>query len=108
MVHSHSFQDDEVDETFSLFSIASRQEQRVCIKIEMSTGSMETVFNESEVLAQVYEEIQQRFSGIDDLAHGWEHVQRVYQLALSIAEREGADRFIVGMAALTHDLGRAA
>jgi uncharacterized protein len=108
MVHGYSFQDDEVDETFSLFSIASRQERHVCIKIEMSTESMETVFNESEVLTQVYEEIQQRFSGIEDLAHGWEHVQRVYHLALSIAERERADRFIVGMAALTHDLGRTA
>ena len=69
---------------------------------------MEIVFNESEVLTQVYEEIQQRFSGIHDLAHGWEHIQRVYHLALAIAKREGADRFIVGMAALTHDLGRTA
>src|SRR6266699_1943626 len=69
---------------------------------------METNFSESQILAQVYEEVQQRFSGIDDLAHGWEHVQRVYQLALSLAEQEGADRFIVGMAALMHDLGRAA
>jgi uncharacterized protein len=32
----------------------------------------------------------------------------VYNLALSIAEQEGADRFIVGMAALMHDLGRTA
>jgi uncharacterized protein len=32
----------------------------------------------------------------------------VYRLALSIAEQEGADRFIVGMAALMHDLGRTA
>jgi uncharacterized protein len=52
--------------------------------------------------------VQKRFTGIDDLAHGWEHVSRVYNLALSIAEQEGADRFIVGMAALMHDLGRAA
>lgn len=69
---------------------------------------METKFSESQILAQVYEEVQQRFSGIDDMAHGWEHVQRVYRLALSIAEQEGANRFIVGMAALMHDLGRAA
>lgn len=68
---------------------------------------METKFSESQILAQVYEEVQQSFSGIDDMAHGWEHVQRVYRLALSIAEQEGANRFIVGMAALMHDLGRA-
>ncbi len=61
---------------------------------------------ESEILAIAFSEIQQRFANIDDLAHGWEHVHRVYTLALHIAEQEGADRFIVGMAALMHDLGR--
>ena len=61
---------------------------------------------ESQVLTQAYEEVRQRFAGIDDLAHGWEHVQRVYTLALSLAKEEGADRFVVGMAALMHDLGR--
>ncbi|HEY6410146.1 MAG TPA: HD domain-containing protein [Ktedonobacteraceae bacterium] len=41
-----------------------------------------------------------------DLAHGFEHVQRVYHLALILSEQERADGFIVGMAALLHDLGR--
>lgn len=67
---------------------------------------METTFVPSQVLVQVYAEVQQRFSGIDDLAHGWEHVSRVYQLALHIAAQENGDRFIVGMAALLHDFGR--
>jgi len=67
-----------------------------------------TVFDESQVLSAVYTEVEQRFTGIDDLAHGWEHVGRVYTLALYIAEREQGDRFIVGMAALLHDLGRTA
>ena len=67
---------------------------------------METVSVESEVLAQVYAEVERRFAGFDDLAHGWEHVRRVYALAVSIAEQEGANRFIAGMAALLHDLGR--
>lgn len=70
--------------------------------------SMETVFNEEQVLAQTLAEVQQRFSGIADLAHGWEHIHRVYTLALHIAQQEHADNFIVGMAALMHDLGRAA
>jgi uncharacterized protein len=69
---------------------------------------METAFSEPEILARTYEEVERRFGGIDDLAHGWEHVDRVYKLALHIAEREGAGRFVVGMAALLHDLGRAA
>src|SRR5579884_2453265 len=67
---------------------------------------METVLVESEVLAQVYGEVERRFAGFDDLAHGWEHVKRVYTLAMTIAEQEGANRFIAGMAALLHDLGR--
>ena len=61
---------------------------------------------ESEVLAQVYAEVQQRFAGFNDLAHGWEHVKRVYTVAMTIAEQEGANSFIAGMAALLHDLGR--
>jgi len=68
---------------------------------------MGTTFIESQVLAQTYNEVQERFTGIDDLAHGWEHVGRVYKLALHIAGCEKADSFIVGMAALLHDLGRA-
>jgi uncharacterized protein len=69
---------------------------------------MDKVFIESGVLDEVHAEVQRRFTGIDDLAHGWEHVERVYTLALAIAEQEGANRFTVGMAALMHDLGRAA
>lgn len=68
---------------------------------------METISQETQILTTIYEEVRWRFSGLDDLAHGWEHVQRVYHLALWLAEEEKADRFIVGMAALMHDLGRA-
>jgi uncharacterized protein len=68
---------------------------------------METILQETQILTTTYEEVRRRFSGLDDLAHGWEHVQRVYHLALWLAEEERADRFVVGMAALMHDLGRA-
>ena len=64
------------------------------------------VFDPSQTLATIYSEVQQRFIAIDDPAHGWEHVSRVYTLALLIAEREAGNRFLVGMAALLHDLGR--
>jgi uncharacterized protein len=60
---------------------------------------------ESQVLSIVYEEMQQRYVGFDDPAHGWEHIKRVYRMALYIAEQENADAFIVGMAALMHDIG---
>src|SRR5438874_4540386 len=67
---------------------------------------METLQSESGLLTSLAAEVERRFAQIDDLAHGWEHVQRVYTTALYLAEREGANRFIVGVAALMHDLGR--
>jgi uncharacterized protein len=60
---------------------------------------------ESHVLSKIYAEIQQGYVGFDDPAHNWEHIERVYRLAFYIAERESANSFIVGMAALLHDLG---
>ena len=60
---------------------------------------------ETQVLLKIYTEIQQRYVGFDDPAHGWEHIERVYRLALFVAEQENADAFIVGMAALMHDIG---
>ena len=67
---------------------------------------METRQLEAEVIAHIYKEVERRFHNVDDLAHGWEHVSRVYTLAGYIAEQEGANDFIVAMAALMHDLGR--
>ena len=67
---------------------------------------METRERESQLLAAVTKDVEAHFTGYDDLAHGWEHVQRVYHLALRLAEQEHANRLIVGMAALLHDLGR--
>src|SRR6516164_8953547 len=67
---------------------------------------MEISERESSMLAEVSLEVQARFADYTDLAHGWEHVYRVYHLALHIAEQEHADGFIAGMAALLHDLGR--
>lgn len=69
-------------------------------------SSMQTLPSEADIVATIYEEVERRFSTMDDLAHGWEHVYRVYKLALSIAEQEGADPFVVALAALMHDLGR--
>jgi uncharacterized protein len=69
---------------------------------------MEVSQFDTGILSDIYAEIERRFISLDDPAHGWEHVDRVYRLALQIAEQEGADRFIVGMAALMHDLGRTA
>jgi uncharacterized protein len=72
----------------------------------MSMQPPPTTTGEAQLLAQIYDETQQLFSGYDDPAHGWEHIGRVYNLALTIARQEQADAFVVGVAALLHDLGR--
>ena len=68
-------------------------------------SSMEANEVETQVMSKAYKEMQQRYVGFDDLAHDWEHIERVYKLAVYIAEKENADIFIVGMAALMHDIG---
>src|SRR6266516_2528802 len=67
---------------------------------------MEITEHEIHLLAEVATKAQAYYHDFPDLAHGWEHVQRVYHLALHLAEQEQADGFVVGMAALLHDLGR--
>ena len=67
---------------------------------------MQTPSHTSQVLAAISAEVQARFANFEDLAHGWEHVQRVYHLAMYVAEQEHADLFVVALAALLHDLGR--
>lgn len=58
------------------------------------------------ILEALSADVEGRFRGFRDPAHGWEHVTRVYQLALHIARAEGADPLITGAAALLHDIGR--
>ena len=59
---------------------------------------------EIHLLAEVERSVEDCYHHFTDLAHDFEHVQRVYHLALSLSEQ--ADGIIVGMAALLHDLGR--
>lgn len=39
-------------------------------------------------------------------SHDWSHTERVYHTCLKIGAREGADRFVLTLAALLHDVGR--
>jgi uncharacterized protein len=61
---------------------------------------------EIHLFAEVERSVEDCYHHFTYLAHGFEHVQRVYHLALSLSEQEQADGVIVGMAALLHDLGR--
>jgi uncharacterized protein len=67
---------------------------------------MEITEHAIRMLAEVETLVEVHYRDFTDLAHGFEHVQRVYHLALHLAEQEQADGFIVGMSALLHDLGR--
>ena len=69
---------------------------------------MEITEQAIHMLAEMEASVEVHYRGFTDLAHGFEHVRRVYHLALHLAEQEQADGFIVGMSALLHDLGRAA
>jgi uncharacterized protein len=40
----------------------------------------------------------------DSSGHDWWHIERVWKTAIALAEREAADRYIVELAALLHDV----
>ena len=65
---------------------------------------MGIIEQEIHLFAEMEISVEGCYHHFTDLAHGFEHVQRVYHLALSLSEQ--ADGVIVGMAALLHDLGR--
>ena len=59
--------------------------------------------NQNEIIQKTTEYIKQEF-GDDSSGHDWWHIYRVWKNALSICELEKADRYIVELAALLHDL----
>ncbi len=61
---------------------------------------------QSELLAAVREEAVKHFRGARG-SHDWDHTERVCRLAERIARKEGADLFVVRLAAVLHDVGRA-
>lgn len=60
-----------------------------------------------EALATLRERVELLLRGVSDPGRGWDHVERVYGLGRKLAREEEADRFVVGVAALLHDLGSA-
>lgn len=88
--------------------MSNRAKQNITQMGDFSSDAKENMSTTShtQILSELYQEVQQRFLEFDDPAHGWEHVRRVYELALRIAEEEHADTLIVSLAALLHDIGR--
>ena len=58
-----------------------------------------------EQIDKIGQKAREYFDGAS-VCHDWTHVERVRELALSIAKEEGADLRIVEIAALLHDIGR--
>ena len=49
-------------------------------------------------------ESTRRWYTINDPVHGYDHIERVYKMAIRLAAAEGADMGIVGAASLLHDV----
>jgi uncharacterized protein len=58
---------------------------------------------QNEIIQKTADHVKQEF-GDDSSGHDWWHIYRVWKNAIAICEREKADRFIVELAALLHDL----
>lgn len=57
------------------------------------------------IIEKIRREAKAHFRGAR-ASHGWDHTERVLALALHIGKREGADRRLLSIAALLHDIGR--
>lgn len=57
----------------------------------------------SALVSRIAAEIRHRFAD-EGSGHDWHHIERVWKLARRIAAAEGADREIVELAALVHDI----
>lgn len=57
----------------------------------------------ADLVSRIAAEIRHRFAD-EGSGHDWHHIERVWKLARRIAAAEGADREIVELAALVHDI----
>lgn len=58
---------------------------------------------QNDMIQQTADFVKREF-GDDSSGHDWWHIYRVWKNAITICEREQADRFVVELAALLHDL----
>ncbi len=60
-------------------------------------------FAQTEILAATADHIRTLLAG-DSSGHDWHHIERVWKTAVNIGRGEGADLFVVELAALLHDI----
>lgn len=58
-----------------------------------------------EIIKKIEVRAKKYFAGASG-CHDWTHVERVYNLAINIGKKEGADLDILALASLLHDVGR--
>ena len=63
----------------------------------------ETMLEAADVLARTEAFVRGRLEG-EGSGHDWWHVERVRRMALRLAREEGADAYVVELAALLHDV----
>jgi uncharacterized protein len=59
--------------------------------------------NRQEIIDHTKEMVKEKLTG-EGSGHDWFHIERVWKTALQLAEKEGANKDIVQLAALVHDL----
>ena len=59
--------------------------------------------DKKRIISQTITFVKQQLKG-DATGHDWWHVHRVWHMALTLAEQEGADLFVVQLATLLHDI----
>jgi len=59
--------------------------------------------NQNEIIKRTADYVKSRLSG-EGSGHDWWHVYRVWKTAVEICKKEGADLFVVQLAALLHDI----
>jgi len=59
--------------------------------------------NSKMVIESIAKEVKKRFEG-ESSGHDWWHVYRVWKMAQHIGREEGADMYVLELAALLHDI----
>lgn len=62
-------------------------------------------YNLEKYIELLEKKIMEIFHG-ENTGHDLNHLKRVYNIALTIQEKEGGDRFVIGVSALLHDIHR--